>query len=38
MGCQLACLLVVLWKAKERCDLENGAYLPILVLVEGKKK
>jgi hypothetical protein len=37
MGYQLACLLVILWKAKERCGLENGAYLPLLVLMEGKK-
>jgi len=30
--------LVVLWKAKEHCGLENGAYLPLLVLMEEKKQ
>jgi hypothetical protein len=35
--CQLAWLLVVLWKAKERCGLKNDAYLPLLVLMEGNK-
>jgi hypothetical protein len=30
--------LVVLWKIKERCGLENDAYLPLLVLMEGKKQ
>jgi hypothetical protein len=36
--CRLACLLEFLWKAKKRCGLENDVYLPLLVLMEGKKK
>jgi hypothetical protein len=31
-------LLVVLWKAKECCGVENVAHLPLLVFMEGKKQ
>jgi hypothetical protein len=37
-GYRLACLLVVIWKANERCGIENSAYLPLLVLMEGNKR
>jgi hypothetical protein len=37
-GYRLTWLLVVFWKAKECCGLENGTYLPFLVLTEGKKQ
>jgi hypothetical protein len=37
-GYRLACLLVVLWEAKERCGVKNGACLPLLVIMEGKEQ
>jgi hypothetical protein len=36
-GYRLACVLVVLWKVKERCGLENGAYLPSFCTYGGKE-
>jgi hypothetical protein len=37
-GHRLACFLVVLWKAKECGGVENGAYLPLLVLMEKNEQ
>jgi hypothetical protein len=36
-GYRSTCLLVVFGPVEECCDVENGAHLPLLVLMEGNK-
>jgi hypothetical protein len=35
---RLVYFLVEIWKADECCNLEDGAYLPFLVCMEGRKE
>jgi hypothetical protein len=37
MCSDLFCLLVDLWKSMKCCSMEDGAYVPFMVFMEGNK-